>query len=93
MEDVFLKLVASIAFALPAVFGLVEFLKSAFGLDGKAVTWISFLVGVIFGSAIFLAYLFPGWGVYVAGVIFVLASGLVASGFYKFVNVRWPKVE
>ena len=93
LDETFTALVASIAFALPAILGMVEFLKAAFTMQGKAVTWMSFGVGAFFGSSIFLAFLFPSWGVYVAGGIFILASGLVASGFYKFVNARWPRAE
>lgn len=93
LGDTFTALVGSIAFALPAILGMVEFLKAAFSMQGKAVTWMSFGVGIVFGTSIFLAFLFPAWGVYVAGGVFILSSGLVASGFYKFVNARFPKAE
>jgi hypothetical protein len=91
MHEVFEKLVSMIVPYIAFVFGLVEFLKSVSGLQGKAVTLMSFVVGVLVGGAIYVAYMFPDWGVYVAGGLFILASGLVASGFYKFANDRLGK--
>ena len=93
MEKQFLELVASLAFALPVVFGLVEFLKSVLSLEGKSVTLMSFLVGIVISGLVFWANMQPEVGVYVAGGVFIVASGLVASGFYKFAAVRWPKAE
>lgn len=80
---------ASMAIPLvPLVFGMVEFLKSALELEGKAVTWMSFGVGTFYGTAIFLNYLFPEWGPYIAAGTFIPSFGLVASGFYKFIDAR-----
>jgi membrane protein implicated in regulation of membrane protease activity len=88
MEKTYLDLIKLMAFAIPIIFGFVEFIKAAFELSGKLVTWVSFLVGVVFGGATLAAYLFPEYAPYIAGAIFVLASGLVASGFYKFIDNR-----
>lgn len=87
LESIFLQLVATVVFLIPIVFGLVNFLKDALKLDGNAVRIMSFIVGVLFGGLAFLAYLFPDWGVYIAGSIFILSLGLVASGYYDY-NTR-----
>ena len=89
-EVVMKELVGSALYLVPIVFGLVEFLKAAFELEGKSVTWVSFAVGIVFGALVFVAYQFPDWGQYVAGGVFVVSLGLVASGFYKFVDARLP---
>jgi len=93
MEDTYIQLVAGMAYALPCVFGIVEFFKSVFSLDGKGVTVMSFFVGIVSGGAVFAQFLLPDIGQYVSGGFFVLSAGLVASGFYKFANARWPKAE
>lgn len=77
LQDAFVPLTA-------LVFGLVEFLKAVFGMEGKAVTLLSFAVGVVVAAIVAAAYLFPAWGVYLGVALFVLTAGLVASGFYKF---------
>ena len=93
MDEVFSELVGKLAFALPTVFGLVEFFKSVLKMEGKAVTLMSFGVGILSSGVVFLSFLFPDWGPYVSGGFFILSSGLVASGCYKFVNARWPRAE
>jgi hypothetical protein len=74
------------------VFGLVEFSKSL-GLKGKMLTVVSLLLGLLFGLAFRLTISVPadfaGW---FAAVVFGLALGLIASGFYTFVDSRFPKV-
>jgi hypothetical protein len=74
------------------IFGLIEFIKS-FGLSGKILTILSMLLGVVFGLAYQFAVAgipltFSGW---FEIVIFGLAIGLTASGFYKFINTRAPE--
>jgi hypothetical protein len=93
MEQVFNQLVSVLVPFVVLVFGLVEFLKAAFKLEGPAVTWTSFGVGAVFGVIVFVATLWPGTQVYLAGLVFVCASGLVASGYYKFFNERLPRVN
>ena len=70
------------------VFGLVELIKSAFNLSGPKVTFVSFVTGAVVGSAVFVAYLFPDLSLYVYGVLFIMTTGLVSSGFYKFASAR-----
>jgi hypothetical protein len=75
------------------IFGLVEFVKSL-GVIGRWLTVVSLLLGLVLGFAFRLASAgipidFSGW---FGAVIFGLAIGLVASGFYDFANARWPKV-
>jgi len=74
------------------IFGLVEFSKSL-GLSGKALTVFSLVLGVVFGFAFQIAkagipLTFAGW---FEVIVFGLAIGLVASGFYDFANARFPK--
>lgn len=70
---------------LPFIFGLVEFFKNLFDLEGKAVTALSMGVGVGAG-VLFQAYqLIPDpYQVWVGYAVFGVATGLTASGFYKF---------
>jgi hypothetical protein len=73
------------------IFGLVEFIKS-FGISGKPLTILSMLLGVAFGIAyqfylVGFPLVYSGW---FEIIIFGLAIGLAASGFYKFVNNRIP---
>jgi hypothetical protein len=78
---------------LVVIFGLVEFSKS-FGLQGKWLTAFSMVLGLVFGAAYKIAEdgvpaVFSAWFVL---VVFGLALGLVASGFYDFANKRFPKI-
>lgn len=91
--DISSLLVASIPL-LAVIFGLVEFSKSL-GLSGKALTVFSLILGLLFGLAFRIAMLglpvaFSGW---FEAVVFGLAIGLVASGFYDFANSRFPRVD
>lgn len=69
------------------VFGLVEFFKSLFMLNGKLVTVMSFGIGAVLGGL----YIFDV--PYVSQVVMVLSIGLAASGFYKFIGDRTIKTE
>jgi hypothetical protein len=77
---------------IPLIFGLVEFFKSLFNLDGKKVTVLS----AVMGAVLFALYQLQGVlpepysQIYVA-VVGSLAFGLSASGFYKFVSARTTK--
>jgi hypothetical protein len=75
------------------IFGLVEFIKHM-GMTGKLLTAISLLLGLIFGLAYRLTLAMPqGFADWFSAVIFGLALGLVASGFYNFADSRWPKAS
>lgn len=77
---------------LVLIFGLVEFLKNAFSLDGKGVTVLSACLGaVLFGIFQSLQFLPPIYSDIFAVVISSLAFGLSASGYYKFVAARVPR--
>jgi hypothetical protein len=93
MEQVFNELGGLIIPFVVVIFGLVEFLKAAFKLQGRAVTWVSFAVGAIFGLLVFAGYRWPQLEVYTGGLVFVSTSGLVASGYYKFLDARLPQVR
>ena len=74
------------------IFGLVEFIKS-FGLKGRWLTIASMLLGLLFGVSYQIANAglpasFAGW---FAVAVFGIMLGLVASGFYKFIDVHTPK--
>jgi hypothetical protein len=86
-------LVGSIPIIL-VIFGLVEFSKS-FGLSGRWLTALSLLIGLLFGFGfkIYSAGIPVGFGGWFEAVIFGLALGLVASGFYDFANARWAKLN
>ena len=75
------------------VFGLVEMIKS-FGLQGRILTVISMLLGLAFGMAYQVSYagLPVTFGQWFEIIVFGLAIGLTASGFYKFIADRIPKV-
>ncbi len=74
---------------LPVIFGLVEFSKSL-GLSGKWLTVFSMLLGIAFGFRLqdrrsgYPAG-FAGWFLV---TVFGLALGLIASGFYDFIDKR-----
>ena len=86
-------LVGSVPLML-VIFGLVEFFKSL-GLHGRWLTVVSLLLGLCFGVAYRMASAgvpsaFADW---FAVIIFGLAIGLTASGFYDFLNARLPVVK
>ncbi len=93
MLDFATLLVAGIPLIL-VVFALVDMVKS-FGLKGHWLTVTSLLIGLALGICFKIADSglpvdFAGW---FAVIIFGLALGLVASGFYKFVDSRVPKAQ
>src|SRR3990172_12400635 len=76
---------------LAVIFGLVEFCKSVFAMQGKAVTVLSALMGAILMVAFQLVGILPD--VYARVLDIALKSivfGLAASGFFKFANNRLP---
>ncbi len=78
---------------LVVIFGLVEFVKS-FGVKGQALTAVSAFFGFIFGMAYKISQSglpvdFSSWFV---TIVFGIALGLVASGFYDFADSRFPKI-
>lgn len=75
------------------VFGLIEFVKAAFKLEGRSVTIVSFCIGLAAGVNVFVAWMYPETAVYIYGGIFICSSGLVASGYYKFLDGRLPKTS
>jgi hypothetical protein len=93
MFDLNTLLVGSIPL-VAVIFGLVEFIKSL-GLQGRILTILALLIGLSLGLGYHVASLgvpsgFAGW---FEAIVFGLAMGLVASGFYDFANSRWPKVS
>lgn len=76
------------------VFGLVEFFKAVFKLDGTEVTVLSFLVGFILMLIYLIGdYLPEPYGQFVQWFFAAITVGLAASGYYKFLSQRLPKVE
>lgn len=78
---------------LPLVFGLVEFFKAQFNLEGKSVTWLAAGIGLLLAIVAQLELMFPGISPWVKLVIMGISTALSASGFYKFVNARVPKAQ
>lgn len=71
------------------VFGLVEFFKTLFKLDGKVVTALSMVMGMLVFAVYQLVGIVPEpYGQAVEIVITSVAFGLAASGYYKFVDQR-----
>jgi hypothetical protein len=73
---------------LPLVFGLVEFLKSTFNIQNKAVTVLSFFLGAVFMAVVQIANMYPEAGQWVVFGVLALTMGLSASGYYKFIDKR-----
>ena len=74
------------------VFGLVEFFKSVFSMEGKPVTVLSACLGVVTAVAFQLKTGIPvDYAAWLEVVVVGLAFGLAASGFYKFLTARFPK--
>lgn len=74
------------------VFGLTEFLKVQFSLEGKAVTWLAAIIGLVVITAYKLIPLIPGLYGQILEIIFTgLAFAMAASGFYKFTAPRLPE--
>ena len=71
-----------LAIALVLTPGLVQFLKDLFGLEGKPVTALSFLLGGALVFALNAEQFFPGVGQYVSFGVGILTAGLAASGYY-----------
>lgn len=76
------------------VFGLVEFCKAVFGLQGKSVTVLAAILGAVV-MALFelVGVVAEPYGQVLGIFVISLAVGLSAAGFYKFVNARAPKLE
>ena len=73
------------------VFGLVEFFKDLFNLEGKKVTVLAALMGALVMVLYQLITVVPAPYEQVIQIVFVSVSfGLSASGYYKFVNKRAP---
>ena len=67
------------------VFGLVEFFRTLFNLEGKAVTTLAMVAGLlVYGIAQLFQFLPPGYEQYAQIVYQSIAFGLAAAGFYKF---------
>jgi len=79
---------------IAVAFGLVEFIKSIFNLDGKKVTVISaFVGGVLYGLYALIGVLPPVYGQALTIVFTSVVFGLTASGYYKFASARLTKPE
>ena len=79
---------------LVLVFGLVEFFKALFKMEGQQVTVLSALMGAVILVAFELRGIVPEpygqvFDIFIKSITF----GLAASGFYKFSAQRLPKVE
>jgi hypothetical protein len=91
MDDI--NLVIGGVALIPLVFGLVEFFKSAFNLEGKAVTWMAAGIGLVLAVVAQLESIVPGIAPWVKLVVLGLCTALATSGNFKFLNARLPKTE
>jgi hypothetical protein len=93
MLDFSTLLVAGVPLVI-VVFGLVEVIKS-FGLKGPWLTCLSLLIGLVLGMAYQVAQsgLPADFAAWFAVAIFGLTLGLVASGFYKWSDSRFPSIK
>lgn len=67
------------------VFGLTQFFKSLFNMEGKAVTGLAMAMGIAAVGGIELLQFLPEQAVPIAEAIYrTIAAGLTAAGFYKF---------
>lgn len=69
------------------VFGLTQFIKEAFGWEGKKVTVLAASLGAVVMVAYELIGIVPDpYGQIVGIVASSIAFGMSASGYYKFVS-------
>jgi hypothetical protein len=93
MLDFSTLLVAGIPLVI-VIFGLVECIKS-FGVKGNWLTVASLLTGITLGTCYQIAQAgLPGtFSEGFTVLIFGLTLGLVASGFYKWSDSRFPAIK
>ena len=73
-------------------FGLVQFIKEAFNLSGKKVTFLSAALGAVVFVLFQLIGILPEPYAQVVEILFSsVAFGLSASGYYKFFAARLPE--
>jgi hypothetical protein len=70
---------------------LVAFVKDQLALKGNRVRLVSFVFGLVTGGLIFWVYLYdnPGMALphaVLTGALFLVGSGLTASGYYDYKN-------
>ena len=76
------------------VFGLVEFVKDLFNLDGKKVTVVSACTGgVLYALYALVPMLGEPYTKILQVIIASLAFGMAASGYYKFAAARVQKLN
>lgn len=86
------KFVVSGISLLAVVFGLVEFIKTNFHLEGKKVTVLAAGLGVVLAVLYQLQTVLPAPYSQVYEIVIVSVTfGLSASGYYKFINSRLPR--
>ena len=76
---------------LALVFGLTEFIKSFFSLQGKYVTLLAAGMALLLFIPYQLIGYFPVMEPVLSVIYTSLVFGLSAAGFYKFVDGRAPK--
>ena len=86
-----------VAFGIPLlilVFGLVEFFKTLFNLEGKKVTVLAAGMGILVFVPVQLIGLLPEPYELILSIVYgSLAFGLSASGYYKFAAKRLPQLK
>ena len=86
-----------VAFGIPLlllVFGLVEFFKDLFGLEGKKVTVLAMGMGIlVYVPVQFIGLVAAPYEQILSVVYGSLTFGLSASGYYKFAAKRLPQLK
>lgn len=71
---------------LAMAFGLTQFFKTLFSLDGKKATTLAMAMGILVIGGVELIQFLPEVAIPIAEAIYrSIAAGLTAAGFYKFV--------
>jgi len=70
---------------LVMVFGLTQFFKTLFNMEGKAVTGLAMGMGLLAVAGVELLQFLPEQAIPIAEAVYrTIAAGLTAAGFYKF---------
>jgi len=84
------NILAIVLAVMPIIMGLVEFTKK-FGVTGKALMTISFVIGGVLAGIGWVYVNYPDAQSYVILFMVIVVGGLAANGLYDLVDSRFPK--
>ncbi len=73
--------------------GLVQFFKELFDWQGKKVTALAMVIGVVLGVVLQISDLFPVMTPWFTILVYGLLFGMTASGYYKLVSRNDPPAQ